>query len=174
MITKKSTQIVLGIFIITTYFLFAFGTEAKAQIPKEGTTSFKSVYSGTFKILAMGQERVQMTYEFMGGSIGDTPNDVSNNASFRCIGSFYAVKGEYKDSSLFCVSTNPDGDQIFSTYQTSGKMGGGSKGTYTIVGGTGKWAGVQGSGEFTGYNLRPQAEGSFQGITLQKGKYKLP
>lgn len=173
MITKKTIQMVLGIFFI--YVLFAFfGMEAKAQIPKEGTTSFTSVYSGTFKILAMGQEHVQMTYEFMGGSIGSTPDDFSNNLSFRCIGAFYAVKGEYKDGRAFCVATRPDGDKIFSIYKSTGKLGGGYKGTYTFVGGTGKMAGIQGNGEFTGSDLRPAAEGSFQGINIQKGQYKLP
>jgi hypothetical protein len=173
MITKKTIQMVLGIFFI--YVLFAFfGMEAKAQMPKEGITSFTSVYSGTFKILAMGQERVQMTYEFMGASIGNTPNDFNHNSSFRCIGAFQAVKGEYNDGSAFCVATRPDGDKIFSTYKTTGKLGSGYKGTYTLVGGTGKMAGIQGNGEFTGSDLRPAAEGSFQGYTIQKGQYKLP
>ncbi len=160
--------------ILSLIVLVAFGMEARAQIPKEGTTSFTSAYSGTFKILAMGQERVQMTYEFMGASIGDTPNDFSHNLSFRCIGTFHAVKGEYNDGSTFCVATRPDGDQIFSTYKTAGKLGVMYKGTYTVVGGTGKLAGIQGSGECTGFDLRPEAEGTFQGYAIQKGQYKLP
>ena len=167
----KKTVLVLILGIV---LLAVFGTEAKAQILKEGTTSFTSSYSGTFKILAMGQERVQMTYEFMGVSIGDTPEDLSHNASFRCIGTWHAVKGEYNDGSTFCVATRPDGDQIFSTYKTAGKLGRGYKGTYTVVGGTGKLVGIQGSGECTGFELRPAAEGTFQGYTKQKGHYKLP
>jgi hypothetical protein len=174
MTTKKSTIIVLGVFIIATFFLVGIGSEIKAQTPKEGTTSFKSVYSGTYKSLAMGQELVHMTYEFTGGSIGDTPNDFTHNASFRCIGAFHANKGEYKDERAFCVATRPDGDQIFSVYKSSGKLGSGNKGTYTLVGGTGKMAGIQGSGEYNSFELRPQAEGSFQGISIQKGQYKLP
>ncbi len=84
------------------------------------------------------------------------------------------MKGEYNDGSTFCVAIRPDGDQIFSIYKTAGKMGGMYKGTYTIVGGTGKLVGIQGSGECTGYDLRPVAEGTFQGIARQKGHYKLP
>jgi hypothetical protein len=162
------------VLILGIVLLAVFGTEAKAQIPKEGTTSFTSGYSGTFKVLAMGQERLQMTYEFMGVNIGVTPQDISHNTSFRCIGALHAVKGEYNDASTFCVSTRPDGDQIFSIYKTAGKMGGGYKGTYTIVGGTGKLVGIQGSGECTGINLRPAAEGTYQDYNRQKGHYKLP
>jgi hypothetical protein len=167
----KKTLLVLILGIV---LLAVFGMEAKAQVPKESTTSFTSSYSGTFKILAMGQERVQMTYEFMGVSIADTPQDLSHNASFRCIGTFHAVQGEYNDGSTFCVATRPDGDQIFTTYKTAGKMGGMNKGTYTVVGGTGKLVGIQGSGECTGISVRPAAEGTFQAYTRQKGQYKLP
>jgi len=167
----KKTVLVLILGIV---LLAVFGTEAQAQVPKEGTTSFTSGYSVTFKILAMGQERLQMTYEFLGVSIGNTPEDFSHNASFRCIGSFHAVKGEYNDGSTFCVATRPDGDQIFVTYKTAGKLGVGYKGTYTIVGGTGKLVGIQGSGECMGIDVRPAAEGTIQGYAKQKGHYKLP
>jgi hypothetical protein len=167
---KKTILVVVSSMVL----LIAFGMEAMAQTPKEGTTSFTSVYSGTSKMLAMGQERVQMTLEFLGGSIGNTTDDFSHNASFRCIGTFHAVKGEYKDSRAFCVATRPDGDQIFSIYNSTGKLGSGYKGTYTVVGGTGKMAGIQGSGEYMGFDLRPAAEGSFQGYTIQKGRYRLP
>ena len=56
----KKTVLVLILGIV---LLAVFGTETKAQIPKEGATSFTCAYSGTFKALSMGQERVQMTYE---------------------------------------------------------------------------------------------------------------
>ena len=57
---KAVLALILGISL-----LVAFGMEAKAQIPKEGTISNTWAYSGTFKVLPMGQERLQMTYEVM-------------------------------------------------------------------------------------------------------------
>jgi hypothetical protein len=166
---KTALVLILGIVLLA-----VFGPEAKAQIPKEGTTSLTTSYSGTFKILAMGQERVQMTYEVMGVHIGDTPKDLFHNASFRCIGTFHAVKGEYNDESGFCVSTLPDGDQVFTTLKGVGKMGGIGKVTLTHVGGTGKLVGIQGSIEGTRIDVRPAAEGTFQGYDREKGHYKLP
>ena len=151
----------------------AFGTEAKAQIPKEGTTSFSCPYSGTLKALPMGKERLQMTYESMGMIIGETPEDLFHNASFRCVGSLHAVKGEFNNSGS-CVCTRPDGDQIFWTYKSAGKLGGGAKGTSTYVGGTRKLTGIQGSSEYTEFFLRPAAEGTFQVYAKGKGQYKLP
>ena len=167
----KKTVLVLILGIV---LLAVFGLEAKAQVPKEGSTSFIFAYSGTLKDLPMGQGRVQMTYEIMGVGIGDTPEDLFHNASIRCLGAFLAVKGEYKDNSGFCVHTRPDGDQIFSSYKGVGKMGSGSKGTVTLVGGTGKFVDIQGSIEYTEFLLRPVSEGTFQGYQRLKGQYKLP
>ena len=159
--------------ILSLIVLVAFGMEAKAQIPKEGTTSGTCAYSSTFKALPMGQERLQMTYELMGVIIGDTSEDLFHNASWRCLGMLHAVKGEHNNSG-FCVATRPDGDQIFWTYKTAGKLGVGSKGTWTYVGGTGKLTGIQGNGEVSDFPMRPAAEGTFQGYSRAKGQYKLP
>jgi hypothetical protein len=167
----KKTVLVL---ILDIVLLAVFGANTNAQVPKEASTSFNMVYSSMFKALPMGQERLQMTYEIMGVAIGDTPEDFHHNTSFRCLGAFHAVKGEYKDDGGFCVFTRPDGDQIFSTYKAAGKMGGGANGTFTIVGGTGKWVGIQGSGDFPRFVMRPAAEGTFQGYARWKGQYKLP
>ena len=159
--------------ILSIVLLAVFGTETKAQIPKEGSQSFTHGYNVTFKVLPMGQERVQMTYEVMGVTIGDTDKDLAHNSSLRCLGALHAVKGEYDDNG-FCVNTRPDGDQIFATYKATGKLGGIAKGTYTVVGGTGKFVGIQGSGEFTRIDVRPAAEGTLQGYSRNKGYYKLP
>ena len=160
----------LAVFVI---ILVAFGMEAEAQIPKEGTGSGTTAYNVTFKALPMGQERVQMTYESMGVIIGDTSNDLLHNASLRCLGALHAVKGEYNNSG-FCVATRPDGDQIFWTYKSTGKLGGGANGSTTTVGGTGKMAGIQGNSEYTEFFVRPAAEGTVQAYNRWKSQYKLP
>jgi hypothetical protein len=163
----------ITLLILSLVVLVAFGTETEAQIPKEGTGSMTFVYSATYKALPMGQERLQMSYEIMGVIIGDTSDVLFHNASVRCLGALHAVKGESNNNG-FCVGTRPDGDQIFWTYQSAGKLGAGGKGTSTIVGGTGKLTGLQGSSEYTDVAVRPAAEGTFQGYSRIKGQYKLP
>ncbi len=167
----NKTVLVLTLSIV---LLAGFGREAQAQIPKEGTYSVTNTFSGTYKALRMGQERVQITYEAVGVSLSDTGEGLSHNTSWRCIGTLHTVKGEYNDDNGSCVITRPDGDQYFITYKASGKLGGAGKGTSTIVGGTGKLVGIQGSSEFTRVALRPAAEGTFQGYEKAKGQYKLP
>jgi hypothetical protein len=168
----KKTLLVLTLSCIV--LLVAFGMEAKAQIPKEGTISVTTSFSCTLKALPMGQESVQFTYECMGVQIGDTPEDLFHNASIRCLGAVHVVKGEYDDDRCFCVSIRPDGDQIFTSYKGAGKLGGMYKGTITIVGGTGKLVGIQGSVECKGTEVRPAAQGSAQFYDRDKGHYKLP
>jgi hypothetical protein len=167
---KKVIIVVVGTFSLS----LALGLVANAQVPKEGTTSFTSTLSCTFKALPMGKENVQMTYECMGVMIGDTPEDLFHNASLRCLGALHVVKGEYNDDRCFCVSKRPDGDQIFSSYEGAGKAGGMYKGTWTIVGGTGKLVGIQGSVEATGTSTPHATEGTFQIYDRDKGHYKLP
>jgi hypothetical protein len=165
---KMTFALLLGLIVLVAF------SSAQAQIPKEFTGTGISAYSGTFKTVAMGQERVQMTYELLGAVISDSGEGVHHNVSVRCVGSISAIKGVYEDSNGFCVQTRPDGDQIFVTIKSSGTLGRGSKGTYTLVGGTGKMTGIQGGGESTDFTLRPAAEGTFQGYTRVKGQYKLP
>jgi len=159
----------LAVFVVV---LVAFGTEAKAEIT-EGTSSGTSAYNCTLKALPMGQERVQMNYESMGVMIGDTSEDLFHNASLRCLGSLHAVKGDYNNSG-FCVVTRLDGDQIFYTYKSTGKLGGPAQGTTTTVGGTGKMKGIQGNSNYREFFVRPAAEGTVQIYSKWKGQYKLP
>ena len=167
----KKTVLVLILGIV---LLAVFGTEVKAQIPKEATTLQTWYYSGTYKALPMGQERLQLNYECLGVIIGDTSKNIFHNASFRFLGWLHAVKGEWEGAG-FGVAIRPDGDQVFFTYKDRGKLGvGATKGNWTIVGGTGKLAGIQGNGEYTCTDVRPVAEGTFQNYCPDKAHYKLP
>ena len=144
------------------------------EAPKEGSSSYIIGFSGTYKTVAMGQERIQMTYEVLGVVVSDASDCILQNTSLRCIGSHHVIKGAYEDDSGFCVCTRPDGDQLFTSYKSSGRLGVAGKGTVTYVGGTGKFTGIQGSGEFTRIMVLPAAEGTLQGYQRVKDQYKLP
>jgi hypothetical protein len=158
--------------ILVLFIGFVMATEA--QIPKEGTISYTAIYSGTFKVLALGEGRVQTTYEHLGVTLGDTGEDIFHNATLHCIGSIHRVKDSYDDDSGSCVITRPDGDKAFLTYRGTYSATGG-KAINTLVGGTGKLTGLQGSLEATRLPpLRPASPGTYQGMSKLKGQYKLP
>lgn len=160
--------------VLSLALLVAFGHTVKAEeIAKEGSGSSTFYYTGTFKVIAMGEERLQMTYELMGINISDNPDDPLHKASAHVIGATHSVKGIYK-TSCFSVYTCPDGDQAFQTYEATGKFGVSSKGSYTLVGGTGKLTGLEGGGVSTHTVLRAPAKGTLCGIVEGKGNWKLP
>jgi hypothetical protein len=156
-----------------------FGPVANAQMAKEGTYAGMVFFSGTFKTIAMEKERVQMSYEVTGISRGQDEKSPFHNATIHCLGSLHAIKAAYDNDNGFCAYTRPDGDQIFLTYEAKGKLGvsDGSvsaNGTAKIVGGTGKFAGIQGSGELERHSLRATAPGIFNSFNVTKGSYKIP
>ena len=53
------------------------------------------------------------------------------------------------------VYTAVDGDKVFVKYQGKGNLGKDAKGTYNYVGGTGKYTGIEGSGELSRLHLQP-------------------
>ncbi len=161
--------------VLSLVLLVVFGLDAKAQPAKEGAYSATAIFSGTSKSLAMGKERVQITYEIMGVHISDTGEGLLHNASFRALGVIHAVKGIREYARGFMVFNLPDGDQVFMTYEVTGKLGAPSKATGTFVGGTGKLTGIEGGGEWISYMVRPAAEGTLQGVAAKiKTNWKLP
>jgi len=60
------------------------------------------------------------------------------------------------------------------SYKGSGNLGKSAKGTYAYMGGTGKYSGITGGGEFTRLHLQPPSKGMWSATTSFKGNWKLP
>jgi hypothetical protein len=144
-----------------------------AEMPKEGSTAGKTCWITKYNMLPMGNERVQINYEGWGVSVSDTGEGLLHNASGHVVGGLLSVKGVYENDSGLACFTLPDGDQIFLTYKTSGAAGKTGKGAFIYVGGTGKFVGLQGRGEFTRHMLRPPAEGFGASISVSKSQWKI-
>jgi hypothetical protein len=159
--------------MLTSFLFVGFGLMDYAETAEKGTTSNKGYYMATPKVLPMGKERVQMNYEAFGVLVSDTGKGLFHNASIHVLGALHAVKGAYKDSG-FMVMTHTDGDKVFATYKGSGTLRKSSKGTLTYVGGTGKYVGIQGSGEYTRYSLRPPTKGMIAAFSIAKSNWEVP
>jgi hypothetical protein len=166
---------VLAMVLLSTAIVLSVPTSTPAQVSKEGGISGLAPYSTTsLKSISMGQERSTHAYETVGVVIGDSPDSILHNASFRCVGAIHIVKGVVEDSG-FCVYRRPDGDRIFSTTRANGPMGPGTKRVWTLVGGTGKFVSITGGGESTSASgIRPAIEGIAQNYTKMNGRYTLP
>ena len=160
--------------VFTLFLLNTAGNVLSEEMAKEGPYKSKNYVTGTAKALPMGEERLQLTYEGSGIYMSDTEGGFLNNASVHVLGAVHAVKGTFEEDSGSMVLTVPDGDKAFVTYKGSGNLGKDAKGTYTYVGGTGKYTGITGGGEFTRSHLQPASKGGWSAITLFKGNWKLP
>jgi len=166
---KKSVALIL-----TLSLLAIAGPVAGEEMARDGSGSSKTYLTGTFDVLPMGKERVQMNYVAYGVVVSDTKKGLTHLATGNFVGGMLAVKGVYENDSGLMSFTRPDGDQIFATYKCSGTLGKSGKGTYTIVGGTGKFVGITGKGEFTRHSLRAPAKGVFASFSVAKSSWKLP
>jgi len=159
--------------ILTLFLLATVGNVFGEELAKEGLESGRNYATGTSKAIPMGEERIQLNYEGSGIYISDTEGGFLHNASIHFLGAFHAVKGAFEESGGMVLAA-PNGDKAFVTYKGSGNLGKDAKGTYTYVGGTGKYTGITGGGEFTRSNLQSASKGVWAAITLFKGNWKLP
>jgi hypothetical protein len=110
--------------------------------PKEGTANFTNAW------VAISSNTMQQgassfnTYELNGLTHNDS-GPMFNLFGLRCIGLWDGRGGgEYSDHGT-CTFTDKDGNNVFMPY--SGSNG---RGTYKVAGGTGKFTGITGSGEY--------------------------
>jgi len=163
----------LTIIILTLFFLVTAGTVFSAEMAKEGSGTGITYYTSTYQVLAQGKANFVMNYDARGVGAGDDETSPFYMASNQCIGSFRVIQGAFKESGL-CTFTRPDDDQIYMSYEAAGKFGAPVKGTFTLVGGTGKCTGITGSGEFTRTSLKGPAKGIGASFSKSTVSWKIP
>ena len=163
----------LMILILSLFLVATTGNVFGEEMAKEGSYTGKNYVTGTSKVLPMGEERLQMNYDGAGILVDDSGKGFLHLASMYFLGTLHAVKGVF-DETAFMVMTATDGDKVYATYKGSGTFGKPVKGTFTYTGGTGKYTGIQGGGEFTRYPLQNAIKGVFTAMTVTKASYKLP
>ena len=164
--------------VLSLFLLIAFAPPVMAgELPKEAPFSVKMVVHGIYKVIkavTTGEERLQFNHEFFGVTLNDAGEGFLHDASIHGMGAFHAVNGVMDGGDRgFSVHFDTDGDQVFLTYLSQGSLGA-TKATFKLVGGTGKYTGITGGGEWNWKSVTPAAEGTFQGYMSAKGHYKLP
>ena len=162
-------------FIFALLLLITSGTVVGAEMAKEGNGDYRSGKTGTFELLVMGKERVQMNYEQTGVVVSAPENSPLFNASFRVLGTLHAIKGKWKGSGM-AEFTRPNGDKIYTTFVGEGVLGGGpSKSFHTFVGGTGTCVGIEGTLELRNTpGIKPAKKGVFNDMSVGKFNWKIP
>jgi len=135
--------------------------QEKAQMAKEGDLSGTHSFSGTFKATKIGDDLLLVTSENLGLIVSDSGAGPFNDLSGRCVSQVLYVKGVGRNQG-HCVYMDRAGDQWLLEFEAPAqKLGAATqRGTVKYLGGTGKFAGVRGEGEYAYTNLRPVADGT--------------
>lgn len=138
-----------------------------ADMPKQGTDSYTTIYVTTASNTMKLGDRTVTNYDISGATRNDNGGPMFNNMSARCLG-MVEVVGSDSTNRGTCVDMDADGDQVFSTYEAKGNAG-----AHTFVGGTGKYAGISGTAPYTRQAVKT-SDGRAMSIVSHKATWKLP
>lgn len=161
---KALGVVVSGVFLTG----FCVGVNAQ-QLSKSGNIEFHTGLKFVGDVVTVADKRLQGH----GGGVGVTFNNSGTGplhlGPFNCVDAFIVIDGQGKNKG-FCAFGDTDGDRIFTEFTGNFVPGSGGNGTNEITGGTGKYAGITGSGP---WKCKPSgANGEVQ--CAQRLDYKLP
>ncbi|MFO1320014.1 MAG: hypothetical protein U1F52_10385 [Burkholderiales bacterium] len=139
--------------------------EAVAQtLPKTGSISWHTGWRSVGEVLDVAKGRAQGHGSVIGISFNNAGSGALHQGPAECVYTFLLTDGNGPVKG-YCAFGDSDGDRIFTDFS-----GEGGSGTNVIVGGTGKYAGITGSGP---WNSSPR--GSHGALaTTQRLDYRLP
>jgi hypothetical protein len=165
------------ILLVATLFLLAIASNVLCEeIAKEGTLSGKGFASGTYTVHQLEEQRATfLTWKQMGVNLSASGEGPFHNMSSKCAGVTLYDKG-VGTTLGYCINVAPDGDKtLYQVKEENRKPGPGIKtGQWKYINGTGKFAGIEGGGEYKTYGVRPAADGTYQTVSSSTGSYKLP
>jgi len=135
----------LGILGIGMTALILSGQVAGQQLAKSGTISVHTGWKDTGVAIETADKRMQGQGMVTGISFNDKGSGPLHQGPANCSYTFMAVEGNGKNKG-FCAFGDVDGDRIFTDFSGTAAPDGQGSGTNEIVGGTGKYTGIQGSG----------------------------
>jgi hypothetical protein len=138
------------------------------QLPKSGTISIHTGWRVTGEAIEVADKRMQGHGSVAGISFNDNGSGPLHAGPAICFYTFFATDGGVKNKG-FCTFGDADGDRIFTDWQGANASEG-TAGVNTIVGGTGKYAGIQGSGTWKSKDVGSNG----QHLTTQRFDYRLP
>ena len=161
--------------IIAVVLLVAFVPISNAEMAKKGTGSSTNIYTATSTVVPLDKERYAMTYEAIGVNISDTGEGPFHNMSTHNVGAIYFDKGGGKLLG-YMTMTAPDGDKVLVELKEEKTLPppNRNKGIGKFIGGTGKFAGIEGTVEYERYYTRPAKKGVGHGVSHSKSTWKTP
>jgi len=137
-------------------------------------------YSGTWcghsaaKVLVAGPELTVLSTESWGiETPGASKPEVLENSAVHCVGYVRILNGESRGTGA-CLYTNAAGDTTTGEAVSGPDKPGTWTGTWTFLGGTGKWKGIRGGGTYKVVSRGKPAQGASVQCFSHSGTYTLP
>jgi len=138
-----------------------------ADLPKEGKYDHQTCYVGPHYVIAHSNDHMAGSYAVTGGSLAPA-GDPFHAASGVCYGAWTLLNGEYSESGA-CEFGDAAGDKFMGVYSRRGQ----EQGNWRMVGGTGKFAGMSGTGNFIPGTALPQPSGQVVACNREIGTWRL-
>ena len=158
--TKKIASLLAGLSLAS-----LCASASAAELAKSGSISWHTGWKNVGDTLSAAEGHLQGHGSAIGTSFNDTGSGPLHVGPAECVYTFFVMDGG-GPSKGYCAFGDVDGDRIFTDW-----TGEGDSGTNVITGGTGKYAGITGSGPFTGSGPSG-ANGGW--VTFQRLDYELP
>ena len=155
----------LASWLVGLYLAACYGDAFAQGLPKSGSISWHTGWRSVGEALEVAKGRVEGHGSVIGTSFNDKGSGPLHRGPAECVYTFLTLDG-VGPSKGYCAFGDADGDRIFTDW-----TGEGSSGTNVIVGGTGKYSGITGSGPWTG-SAPTGTHGGW--VTMQRLDYKLP
>ena len=138
-------RIILSSILVLT-FLLVFMPTSKAEMAKEGTISGTITYAGTHKLYPLDKENFAFTYENFGVRVADSKKGPFHGMTIHNIGIMYFQNGVGRLRG-YVFNVDKDGDKVIMELTEEGVKVGSNpiSGKAEIIGGTGKFKGIQGN-----------------------------
>lgn len=159
-LTSKPAAVALASALSATTSLSATASD----FPKEGSFSATFVNEGRTDAIEVGKDQWGWTFFGRIATVNEAGSGPWHNMSGDCLGLGLGEQGNG-----YCRLVDADGDMIFESWRetTAGK------GVSRVMGGTGKFEGLESTFEYD-YVVLPSAEGRLHLSGTKRGSYKLP
>ena len=144
------------------------GSVLAGELPKQGTYETEWTFSGPYTSIDLGEEDFGWISNFTiirwntsGGEL------FKGGISADCIG-MGGSRGKL-GASGYCIFIDGDGDNIYEYWYDTED----GKGVGVMLGGTGKYKGIQGEDHYENVFTADAPEGTFHGIGSDKGSYTI-
>ncbi len=140
--------------IIITLTFTIISTMALAN---SGKFNASGMGSWEMNIMNAGNCNMAITYDGNAVLADKEPNSIFYKSTMNCVGGLTLVSGKFDDETGMCTFYLMDGEKVFINYKGKGTGGQGGSGEFVIVGGTGKYEKISGTGFSSRQNLKGKA-----------------